>query len=83
MLVRVLGIVPFPFHLCTYCIHADDGIQAQLFATISNFRLQFCLRFPFPGRPSRSCGNREGVVRDFLTLTFAASRSFVIAPSFP
>jgi hypothetical protein len=28
---RVLGIVPFPFHLCTYCIHANDEITSTLF----------------------------------------------------
>jgi hypothetical protein len=28
---RVFGIVSFPFHLCTYCIHADGGIQLRLF----------------------------------------------------
>ncbi len=39
---RVFGIVPFPFHLCTYCIHADDGIQA-----IGFFAFPLC-RSPLP-----------------------------------
>ena len=75
---RVLGIVPFPFHLCTYCIHADDGIQAQLFCDNFEFPASvLSALFIPPGVRRVFASNRGGVGRDFSTLTFAASSSFI------